>query len=450
MEATLKYIDEHEEEFLQDITTLCNQKSVSKTNEGTREAADLVGGFLGDLGADVHMSDPRSPRPIIFAEIPGEKQASVLLYNHYDTQPAGDLSLWKTDPFVTTVLEGRIVVRGVSDNKGDLMSRIHAVRAFLETRGRLPVTVKFVTEGEEEVGSPNLAAYFAAHAKTLKSDVALWEGGKVDRQGRPDLALGTKGRLTVRLTVENANRPLHTLYGALVENPAWRLVRALDVLVGTDDSVLIPGFYDTVQQLEPAAEGLVEALPFDEQGLRNAFRIARFVGKKTGKALKRHFVLSPFLAINSLEAGAPGVVPAKATATIAFGLAPGQDTDDIYCKLGSHLRESGFEDVGLEKLVALPPYRSPLAVDAPLVLIARRALRETYGCEPRVFPYSAGASPCHLLNLIGTPCLDGIGVDWEEDNVHGPNENIRLRDYIQGTKALCRFLDLYATQSERA
>ena len=445
IEQVLKYSEEHEEAFLQDITTLCNQKSISKTDEGTREAAELVKGFFEDLGAEVHISDPKSPRPVIYAKIRGEKEMSVLLYNHYDTQPAGDLSLWKTDPFVTTVLDGRIIVRGISDNKGDLMSRIHAVRAFLETRGRLPVTVKFITEGEEEIGSPNLPAYFAAHAKELKSDVALWEGATIDAAGRPSLSLGTKGRLTIRLTVENQNWPLHTLYGALIENPAWRLVWALATLVAPDDSVLIPGFHDAVQALEPAAEELVRALPFDEQELRRTFGVSRFVGGRSGEALKRHFVLSPFLTINALEAGTEDVVPAKATAIVAFGLAPGQDPDDIYEKFCSHLRKSGFADVSLEKLAALPPYRSPLAVNSPLVSLARQALQRAYRCEPRVFPYSAGASPCYLLDRVSTPCLDGIGVDWEEDNVHGPNENIRLADYMQGTKALCFFLDLCGT-----
>ena len=440
IEQILKYIEEHEEAFLQDITTLCNQKSISKTDEGTREAAELVKGFFEDLGAEVHISDPKSPRPVIYAKIRGEKEMSVLLYNHYDTQPAGDLSLWKTDPFVTTVLDGRIIVRGISDNKGDLMSRIHAVRAFLETRGRLPVTVKFITEGEEEIGSPNLPAYFAAHAKELKSDVALWEGATIDAAGRPSLSLGTKGRLTIRLTVENQNRPLHTLYGALIENPAWRLVWALATLVAPDDSVLIPGFYDAVQALEPAAEELVRALPFDEQELRRTFGVSRFVGGRSGEALKRHFVLSPFLTINALEAGTEDVVPAKATAIVAFGLAPGQDPDDIYEKFCSHLRKSGFPDVSTEVVVALPPHRSP--IESFPIAPAVEALEHVFGVRPLIYPYSPGASPSYLLRELAVPCADFGCVDWVGGNFHGPNENVRLRDYMNGTKALSWFLEL--------
>jgi acetylornithine deacetylase/succinyl-diaminopimelate desuccinylase-like protein len=438
MEKVVRYIEDHEASFLKDIETLCNQKSISETGEGMKETAELLRGMLEELGAEVCFSDPDSPCPIIYGEIPGEATTSVLFYNHYDTLPAGELSLWETNPFVTEIRGGRIFARGVSDNKGDIMSRIHAVRAFLETRGRLPVTVKFLWEAGEYDGSPDLPSYFAEHAGDLKVDVALWEGGKVDASGRPMMHLGTKGVIQLRLTAENQHHPMHVMYGALVENPAWRLIWALATLKAPDETVLVEGFEDDIQELGTAVENLVKRIPFDERAFQKDYGISRFVLGETGEKLKRRYVLSPHCTVTLIEAGMPWIVPAKATAIVAFGLVPDQDPDDIYNKVRKHLRKSGFADVKAELIEARRPSRS--SPESAPVRLAKEALEKVHGLQAVIFPYSPGMGSCYLMGE--TPVLHGLGVAWDGDNVHGPNENIRVEDYVNATKALCWFLEL--------
>ena len=448
MEKVVKYIEDHEGECLKDLERLCNQKSISETGEGLKETAELLGGVLRKLGAEVRLSDPNSSCPIIYGKIPGESRTSVLLYNHYDTMPAGDLSLWETNPFVTEIRGGQIFARGVADNKGDIMSRIHAVRAFLETRGRLPVTVKFLWEGGEEVGSPALPSYFAEHASDLKVDIALWEGGKVDASGRPRMFLGTKGMLAIRLTAENQHHPMHVMYGALVENPAWRLIWALAALKAPDETVLVEGFEDDIQELGTAEENLVKKIPFDERAFEKDYGIARFVLGETGEKLKRRYVLAPHCTVTVVEAGMPWIVPAKATAIVAFGLVPDQDPDDIYNKVCRHLRSSGFGDISTEIFGGVtPPSCTP--VDCRFVPLAKEALEKVHKVEPAIIPFGPGFSPSFLARCNSVPVISAVGVSWDGDNLHAPNENIRVADYMNATKALCWFLELCGRRESR-
>jgi len=439
VKSTLKYIEDHETQFLADLEALCNQKSISQTGEGMEETADLVRSMLEDLGAHVEISKPESGYPILFGEIKGESPLSVLFYNHYDTLPAGDISLWDSNPFVATVRDGKLFARGVSDDKSDLLSRIHCVRAFQHTQGRPPVTIQFLFEGEEEIGSPNLAHVLAANKGGISADVALWEGGTLDEVGRPSISLGTKGRLTIRLTARNQDRPLHTLYGALIENPAWRLVWALGSIKGPDEKILIDNFHDGVEPLEPAAEEAVREIPFDEDATRETFGISRFLLGASGEELKRRFILSPHCTIGSLSGGMAGVVPEKAEAIVAFGLVPQQDPQDVYEKFRNHLDKAGFTDIETDLVAALPPSRTPL--EAFPIEEARVSLASAFERAPRLFPYQPGASPSYVIRNLSIPCASLGCISWIGSNFHGPNENIRIDDYMRGTRAISLFLN---------
>jgi len=438
METALRYVEEHAADFVEELEAFCNQRSISPTGEGIEEAASLVASMLEGLGAHVEVSRPESGHPIVLGELRGRSPFTVLLYNHYDTLPGGDLALWDSDPFVATVRNGMLFARGVSDDKSDLLARIHCIRALQHTQSGLPVTIRFLFEGEEEIGSPSLPRFIENNRPRISADIALWEGGTVDEVGRPSLSLGTKGRLTVRLTARNQKRPLHTLYGSLIENPAWRLVWALASTKGPDERILIDGFHDSVEPLEPEAEEAIRLIPFDESTVRETFGISRFLLGATGEALKYRYIVSPHLTIGALSGGMPGVVPEKAEAIVAFGLVPKQDPKDIYRKLRRHLDDSGFADVESDMVVGLPPSRTP--IDSFPVDAAMRALGSEFACCPRFFPFQPGASPSYTVRRLGIPCASLGSISWVGSNFHGPNENIRIADYLRGVKALSRFL----------
>lgn len=203
MKDIYEWIDEHCQEALADLFTLCRQPSISAQGIGIDETVELVESLLKRVGAKVRVFSTAS-HPVVYAEIPGEAPFTLLLYNHYDVQPPEPLEQWIVPPFEPQIKEGKIIGRGVADDKGDIISRLLAIRSFLEVRGNLPISVKFLIEGGEEIGSPGLSEFVSDKKDLLKADACIWEAGKVSSDGRPIICLGVKGMLYVELEARGA------------------------------------------------------------------------------------------------------------------------------------------------------------------------------------------------------------------------------------------------------
>ena len=238
-----RYIETHTDRFLQELIEACSIPSVSEQMPDLEQMAQWVAARLQKDGCDVTIWEVEDGPPVVWGQIGGGDQ-SLLLYSHYDVQPPDPLELWDSPPFEPTVRDGKLFARGVSDDKGDFMSRIHAVEVYQAIYGDLPVRLKFFIEGEEEIGNPHLAPVATAHAAELRSDGCLWEGGAYDANERYTLYLGLKGIQYVELRVRGANSDLHSAYGPIVPNPAWRLVQALNTLKAPDDTIIIDGYMD--------------------------------------------------------------------------------------------------------------------------------------------------------------------------------------------------------------
>ncbi|HQM53827.1 MAG TPA: M20/M25/M40 family metallo-hydrolase, partial [bacterium] len=214
------YLASQRQRFLGELKSLCRIPSTEHDPRALREAAAAVAGFLDAAGARARVIPVSGAPPIVYAEA-GEGPRTLLVYNHYDVQPADPLELWRSPPFDPQVRGGRLYCRGASDNKGNLMARVHAVRACLALAGRLPLKVKFIVEGEEETGSAHLRGFIRAHARMLRADGCLWELSWKDPGGRPILSCGVKGLCYVELRVRGARHDLHSSYASIVPNPAW-------------------------------------------------------------------------------------------------------------------------------------------------------------------------------------------------------------------------------------
>ena len=238
MDDIFAHIDAHAGEYVERLRRLCRQPSISTLNVGMADAADLVVHMLGNLGVSARLIPLEGGHPVIYGELAAGAGKTLAFYNHYDVQPPDPLDQWRTDPFAAEIRDGYIYARGVSDNKGDLVARICAVESYLAVRGRLPANLKFIVEGEEEIGSPHLGLFADTHRDLIAADAFLWEGGSRDSRGRPEISLGCKGIAYVELSTTAANTDVHSMWAPIVPNGAWRLVWALSTLKDRQERVL--------------------------------------------------------------------------------------------------------------------------------------------------------------------------------------------------------------------
>ncbi|AEB11532.1 M20/M25/M40 family metallo-hydrolase [Marinithermus hydrothermalis] len=423
--------------------------SVSAEGRGLEAAAQLVAEQLEALGLEAALH-PTPGAPVVYATrtVPGAP--TILFYNHYDVQPADPLELWETDPFTLTERDGALYGRGAVDDKGELAARIAALVWLKERYGELPFGVKFVVEGEEEVGSPHLARYVEENQARLAADACLWEAGGVDAAGRPLAYTGLKGIVALELVVRTAKFDLHSSYGAVVENPIHRLSRALASLRDADGRVLIEGFYDEVRPLTPEEEAALERIPDESPALAELFGVPAFLGGVSGTAFYRKLLAEPCVNINGFTSGYAGpgsktVLPAEARAKLDFRLVPDQDPKRVVTLLKRHFERHGFTDVEVRVLeVGEKPARSDLT--HPWVQATRAALAEVYGTEPVLYPNMPGSGPMHpFAHGLGVPVV-GIGCGYPGSRVHSPNEHLRLADLERGIQAIARALERFALE----
>jgi acetylornithine deacetylase/succinyl-diaminopimelate desuccinylase-like protein len=436
LNKVFQYIDEHQDLYIEWLQKACRQPSVSVHNRGMREMAKMVEDFLMLVKARVELVETKG-FPVIFGEIYGHKERTLTFYNHYDVQPEEPLALWKTDPFAAVIRDGRMWGRGTADNKGNLMARICAVHAYQNACGELPVNLKFLFEGEEETGSPNLEDFSDNHPEKVKTDGIIWEGGIKGDDGRLEVGLGVKGICYVELRVRGAASDVHSSEAPIVINPAWRLIWALNTLKNENDEILVKGFYDKVKPLTPEERQLVHALDFDETGKLKSLNLKQFLQGTSGNELKERLLSKPTCTICGIQAGYTGegaktVLPAEAKVKIDFRLVPDQDPENILHLLCRHLAEHGYADIEVIPLTSGHPFNTDPA--HPLVKTVMENAEKVYGKPPKILRNSPGSSPMYkVCRKLKIPAVQ-IGVANEHSQYHAPNENILIQDYIDGIK----------------
>jgi acetylornithine deacetylase/succinyl-diaminopimelate desuccinylase-like protein len=430
---------------LADLRDLVAIPSVSAKGQHMEEAAAHVSALLAAEGFQTQIM-PTKGFPVVFAEAAGANERAILLYNHYDVQPEDPIELWTTPPFEATERDGRIYGRGVSDDKGQLISRIAALRAVREVLGHLPCRVKVMVEGEEEIGSPNVEHFVEEHRDLLAAGGCVWEFGGVDHEGHPVIYLGLRGLLYVELRVRTLTQDAHSGNAHNVPNAAWRLLRALATIKDEHEHILIPGFYDALQPPTEVERTLLEELPSDEDTTRQNFGVREFVGGHTGMAYKEA-VYSPTANIAGIGAGwqGPGsktVIPAEAMAKMDFRLLPDQDPDAIFESLRTHLDAHGFSDVELTKLSAERAGVTP--PDDPFVRLTARLATETFGKPAIIDPMVGGTGPVWpFRHFLRTPVVT-IGAGDPLTKAHAPDESIAIELIELATRHMARLLVAYA------
>lgn len=437
MEEIFADVEAHFPEYLALLKRALGQPSIAAEGQGISEMAELLAEDLRAVGFAAEIV-PTDGAPVLLAHMEGRRPERLLFYNHYDVQPVDPLELWEFPPFEPTVRDGKLFARGASDNKGAIYARLAAVESYLRVRGELPLGLTWVIEGEEEIGSVHLHQFVEARKDALKNVLGcVWEAGGKDARERYEIALGCKGILYVELRARGAARDLHSANAAIVENPAWRLVWALNSLKGPDGRVRIPGFYDIVRPPTPAQRAALADWEFPEDEVRKLYGIDRFLDGLTGMALKERLIFGPTCNIDGFHSGygGPGsktVLPAEAVAKLDFRLVPDQEPKQVVEALRKHLDAEGFSDVEIAWWEGEKPWAGD--PEHPFVQTAVRAAERVYGHRPAILPMMAGTGPVYLLcGQFGTPMITA-GVGYADSRAHSPNENIRLQDFAQGIK----------------
>ncbi|MCA9969998.1 MAG: M20/M25/M40 family metallo-hydrolase, partial [Anaerolineales bacterium] len=277
-----RHIHDNVDYWLGQLARLCAQPSVSAQNDGITECAALVATMLAEQGFRAEIM-PSAGYPVVYGEGDGAGDKTLLFYLHYDVQPAEPLALWESPPFEMTRRGDTFYARGISDDKGHIIARLAALAAVKEALGELPVNVKFIIEGEEEIGSPHMPAFVEAHQEKLAADACIWEFGSVDYDGAPTQTLGMRGICYVELSVQSAGRDIHSGFGgSIMPNAAWRLVWALNTLKDEDERILIPGFYDNVAPPSERDLALLARLPDHAAQVQADYGLAGFLKGLTG------------------------------------------------------------------------------------------------------------------------------------------------------------------------
>ncbi len=439
-----RYVDRHARSFTERLQALCRMPSVAARGTGMRAVAEAVEQMLQRTGAGTRIFRVGSGYPIVYGEC-GAGERCYLVYGHYDVQPVGQLTEWRSGPFAATVEDGKLYARGASNSKGDLVARIAAVEAYQKSFGKLPVCFRFVIEGEDGLASPSLYRFAEQNAELLKADGCIWDDGYRDTNERLVINLGFKGISFLELRAYGARTDLHSKWGGIVPNPAWRLVQALSTVASPKGVITIDGFSSHVAPLTSDDRQMLKTVTLDEAGLRREFRIGGWVHGMTGRELAKELIFGPTCTICGIrtghtEAGAKTVIPGAALARLDFRLVPDLTPELVVRLLRKHLDKRGFQDVEIIELGG-----EPCAKSSPKSSVARAAIEsaaEIYVQPPVVYPLDPASGPVGVVCGIQSPPTPVVsfGISHSGSNPHGPDENIRLDDFIQGIKYFGRVI----------
>ena len=443
------YLESHLDDSLAELSRLCAQPSIAAQNLGMQECAELVAGMLKQRGFSVEIM-PTEGSPVVYAERKGKHDKTLLFYNHYDVQPPEPLEEWDSPPFEPVIRDGKMYARGVSDDKGHIVSRLHAIDAIIEGDGELPCTIKFVIEGEEETSSVHLHEFIEVHQDKLAADVCIWEFGGVDHRDVPIQYLGMRGICYVELSVRTAKIDAHSgLGGSIFPNAAWRLIWALRSIKGTDEHIRLPGHYDDVVPPSERDRELMEAMPEVSDELKERYGVDYFLKGLTGGVdLRLAEVFEPTCTICGFTSGYQGeggktVLPAFASAKVDFRLVPNQRPENVLISLRNFLDEGGFEDIEITYLGGEPPARTD--PDDPFVALVIQTAEPVYEQPMQITPMIGGSGPSYpFIHTLNLPVATA-GVGYPGSQAHAPNENMRIDLYLKGAEHIARIIKEYGS-----
>ena len=439
------YFTQQRETHLEELNEFLRIPSISALSEhkdDMQQAADWLVNSLTKAGLENVSVDETDGHPVVYGEwLHAEGKPTILVYGHYDVQPVDPLELWDSAPFEPEVRDNKLYARGASDDKGQVFMHIKAVEALMKESGSLPVNVKFLIEGEEEIGSPSLESYINDNKDKLSADVIVISDTGMQGPGKPAVCYGLRGLCGVQIDVKGAKSDLHSgLYGGGVQNPLHAIVELLASFRDKEGTIAVEGFYDNVRPLSDEEREAYEALGFDEDELKNEIDVPELFGEKGFSHLERTWT-RPTLELNGIFGGFSGegiktVLPAEAGVKITCRLVPDQDPDEIVEKLKAHIEKHKPAGVTVEvtEFDKGKPFITPF--DHPAIQAAGRSYEKVYNV-PTAYTRGGGSIPIVAAfdEILELPVvLMGFGLSTE--NFHAPNEHFHLENFDQGLRVI--------------
>ncbi|MFB5600572.1 MAG: M20/M25/M40 family metallo-hydrolase [Nitrososphaeraceae archaeon] len=462
-------------DLISDLQTLIRQPSVSGKNIGMKDCALLLEKIMNKAGIETkllyHNSNSHESintkndlssnisqnieyhniPPILYGEIKSKKNRNgktILFYNHYDVQPEDPIDLWENkDPFSGKVRGNFIYGRGSSDNKGEIITRIKAVEYLVKKYGDIPCNIKFLIEGEEEIGSPRIKGFLYQYREALQCDGIVWEFGYFDEKDRPLIMLGVKGILYVELVTKGGPiRDVHSSLASVIENPAWIMVSVLNNIRSASGRILIRDWYKDMRPFSNDEIKILQDQPFDEEFFKKEYGINRFLNDLNGFEAKKYYEGMPTCNISGLNAGFSGngsktVLPNKAIAKIDFRLVPDMEPDVQFKRLCDHLKQCGFTQDILEinLLNKTPPARN-LSINNQFISVVEDTAKDIFGSTVKCISSAATGPMYYFMKILGAPCVC-IGSSYKYGKAHSTNEYARLDLIYKTAEYICKVIE---------
>jgi acetylornithine deacetylase/succinyl-diaminopimelate desuccinylase-like protein len=435
------------------LQQLIRVPSVSAKKQLTiTKCAELVSEIMSKAGikSELLKLDYNSEEiaPVVYGEVKSKNNPygkTILFYNHYDVQPPEPIELWEDDPFSGKIDGNLIFGRGASDDKGELITRIKAVQYFLDETGDVPCNVKFIIEGEEEVGSSHLEKYLIKYRQKFSCDATIWEFGYIDENETPIISLGMKGLLCVELHAICANADLHSSLAVLVENPAWRLVHALKTIRDENGTITIKNWHEDIRDFSAEELECIKQEDFDISDFKKNYGLSNIFNENNTEKMKKASVGGVTSNISGLFSGYIGegsktVLPSKAMAKLDFRLVPEMKPEKQFELLRDHFDSNGFKDIQLKFLSGEPACRIP--VNNEFVKLVEASALEEFGKVIKSIS-SAGTGPMwYFNNILKCPCV-GIGCTYKYSRIHSPNEFVRIDLIKKTTKCIGNIIERF-------
>jgi acetylornithine deacetylase/succinyl-diaminopimelate desuccinylase-like protein len=452
-QATDAFVQQNQDRFLDELKTFLRIPSISTLPEHAgdiQRAAEFVADGLRKIGMENVEIIPTQRHPLVYADwlhAPGKP--TVLCYGHYDVQPADPLELWESPPFEPTLRNGNLYGRGTSDDKGQMYMHIKALEALRAVNGTFPVNIKFLVEGEEEVGGASIAKFVAANGQKLKADVALVSDTALYGPGIPTLCTGLRGLIYMEIEASGPARDLHSgLYGGAAPNPVFAIAELLSKCKDAGGTIRIPGIYGDVEAPAPAEKQSWERLPFDEREfLKHEVGSTTLTGEEGYSVLERVWA-RPTFEVHGIGGGFTGtgaktVIPAKAVAKVSIRLVPRQDPQKIIAAVKQFVKDNTPDGIQTEVRVLSSSPGLVVNPDHPAIAVAAKAFSDVFG-KPTVFIRSGGSIPIvgEFDKHLGIPTVM-MGFGLPDDGLHSPNEKYNVGNYYKGIMTLAHFFEQY-------
>lgn len=435
------FILKHRDDYLNQLFNLLRIKSISTDEDEIRHCANVLKDDMEALGLAAQLIETGG-NPVVYSELLNEKNRfTLLIYGHYDVQAVEPIELWDSNPFEPEIRDGRIYARGAGDNKGQLMAQLLGLKTYQALYGELPINVKFIFEGEEELGSVHLAEFVENHKELLEADLVYTSDGSSHNSGNPLILLGVRGVLTLEMTAKGADFDNHSgNTGNIVPNPAWKLMRLLNTMRDDDGKVLVDGFYDKIRKPSDKEMELLKRLPYDQQDI--AEKIGYEDLDMDGASYYHKLTMEPTFNIAGIESGYTGkhaktIIPSTATVNMDIRLVADQDPEDVFKKIEEHVKEVD-PSVTVTYKGAMRPSRTPAELE--IVQAVTDAVAHAYGKEPLVQPSMPGSLPDYVwTEILNTPSIIMPYANFDQHN-HSPNENLKVENFFAGIKCTCNLV----------